>query len=432
MNFKEIIKEVIIEFQHQELPETKPRRTQTPINSGSIITVIGVRRSGKTYLLYNTIKQLLKNKITKEKIIYINFEDERLSLQSDELDLIVQAYYELFPENELSGCYLFFDEIQNISGWENFIRRIFDTKTKNIFITGSNSKLLSREIATSLRGRTISYELYPLSLSEYFDFKNVSKELYTKKQKAIIINLTNEFLIKGGFPELFNISENLRIKKLQEYFNTMLYRDVIERYKISQPSILKFFIKKIFAGIGKPLSVNKIYNDIRSMGYKISNNNLYSFLEYLKNIYLAQLIDEFNFSEIKQAKSNKKAYCIDTGLLSALDMSFSKNYGKLLENMVALEFMKNDIELMYFKKSSECDFIIKKSNSYHPVQVSYNIDEPDTLKREVRGLVSACKHIGQNSGTIITFDREGQIVENGTQINIVPVYKYFLEEHFLL
>lgn len=431
MNFKDVIKDILIEFHHQKLPEVMPRNVQLPVDSGNIISVIGVRRSGKTYLLYRTIKDLLTSNVPINKIIYFNFEDERINIQSSELDQIIQAYYELYPENELSECYLFFDEIQNIEGWEKFIRRLFDTQTKNIFITGSNSKLLSREIATSLRGRTISFDIYPLCFSEYLKFKQAEIAYGSKRQKAKIVNLCYEFLLIGGFPELFYIPEDFRIKKLQEYFNTMLYRDIIERFSISQPYLLKFFVKKIFAGITKPLSVNKIYNDIRSMGYKISNNTLYDFVENVENIFLALLVDEFDFSEIKRAKSNKKAYCIDTGLLSALDISLSKNYGKLLENMVALEFRKNNVEFTYFKDASECDFIIQREDSFRPVQVSYHIDNKDTFKREVRGLVSACDYLGKRKGVIITIDKEDHIVEKGIQIEIVPAYKYFLSKLFL-
>ncbi len=180
---KDIIKNIIINFQTDNLKNSYNRQLDLPINTGIIVTVIGVRRSGKTFLLYQTIKKLLKNEIPKNQILYINFEDERLNLKQSDLDLILQAFMELFPQNKLDNCYFFFDEIQNVPGWEKFVRRIFDTVTTNIFITGSNSKLLSTEIATELRGRTISYTLYPLSFSEFLSFHDTKAEYYGTKQK---------------------------------------------------------------------------------------------------------------------------------------------------------------------------------------------------------------------------------------------------------
>jgi len=184
---KNVLKTIIADFHSQRLRPVLPRTTILPVNSGIIISVIGVRRSGKTYLLYDTIKRLISAGIQKRNIVYINFEDERLSLQKDGLDLILQAYLELYPENDLAECYFFFDEIQNVDGWEKFVRRIYDTISRNIYISGSNSRLLSTEIATELRGRSVSYTLYPLSFSEYLDF-NKAEHYCPVKIRSLIYN----------------------------------------------------------------------------------------------------------------------------------------------------------------------------------------------------------------------------------------------------
>ena len=292
---KQIIKNIILENQNTDLPEVIPRNVEIPTNLNVIVSIIGPRRSGKTYLLYNIINRLVKDKLNKERILFLNFEDERLKLNAENLDLILQAYQEIYPEVNLKDAYFFFDEIQNVNGWEKFIRRIYDTKTRHIFITGSNSKLLSTEIATELRGRTITFTNYPLSFNEYLKFNNIKEELFPQKNKSKIIHYAKKFLTEGGFPETISFDPKNRIRILQQYFNVMIFRDILERYKISSPETLKFFIKKIFASVTKPVSVNKTYNDLRSLGYKISNKYLYEYLTYSNTVFLTQSIRKFDF-----------------------------------------------------------------------------------------------------------------------------------------
>jgi len=428
---KEVIKDIIINFQTNNLKKSYQRQLDLPINTGIIVTVIGVRRSGKTFLLYQTIKKLLENNIPKNHIIYINFEDERLNLQQSDLDLILQAYMELFPQNNLEECYFFFDEIQNVVGWEKFARRVFENISTHIYITGSNSKLLSTEIATELRGRTISYTLYPLSFQEFLSFHDVNNSYYGTKQKNEILLLFDKFLHYGGFPEIYNLDNNLKIKKLQDYFNSIIYKDLIERYNISNPVILKYFIKKILEQVTKPISINKIYNDIKSIGYKVGNNVLYDFLDYIQATFTAITINKFDFSEIKQIKSEKKAYSIDNGILTALDYSFSENKGKLLENLIALETLKQNKEITYFKKNVECDFIIKEKNKYLPVQVSYTIKNADTKQREINGLLAACELLKTKNGIIVTYEEEANEMINDINVSIIPAYKFILDKIIL-
>jgi len=423
---KNVLKTIIADFHATRLRSSLKRNTELPVGSGIIISVIGVRRSGKTFLLYETIKRIIEKGVQKRNIIYINFEDERLTLEKDQLDLILQAYQELYPRQSLAECYFFFDEIQNINGWEKFIRRIYDTVSKNIYITGSNSKLLSTEIATELRGRTISFTLYPLNFEEYLRFNKTGTEYSGTSQKIAILNHFKTFMIFGGFPELIDLDENLKIKKLQDYFNTIIYKDLIERYNISNPVILKFFLKRILSQVTKPVSINRIYNDLRSLGYKISNNILYEYSDYIRMSFTSVLIDKFEYSEIKQTKSEKKAYAIDNGILSAVDYSFSENHGKLLENLTALEILKSGKELMYFKDNLECDFIIRNKKSFSPVQVSYSIQDSDTDEREINGLLKACEYLKVKKGTIVTFEEEDNLKVKNYEIEVIPAWRFIL------
>lgn len=426
---KEILKEIIKDFQSGVLPDSKSRDLSIPIDSGKVITLSGVRRSGKTYLLYETIKSLSHNKISIEQVLYINFEDERLALKQDELDLILQAYRELYPDNHLSECYFFFDEIQNVTGWERFIRRVYDTITTNIFVTGSNSRLLSSEIATSLRGRTITYEVFPLSYKEYLRFHGVEPDIGQSKGKAKAINLFEKFLLEGGFPEILTVeSVQLKNRILQEYFDVMLYRDIAERFNITNMPVLKCFLKRLFENVTKPVSINNIYNELKSQGYKTGKDSLYEYLDAAEAVYLFLAVRKYNVSVLKRELSERKLYSVDNGLLNAITFKFSKDYGKLLENLIFMELSKNTNTVFFYKNSKECDFIVAKDQDISMVvQSAYSIADYKTRKREVEGLISACKRLSVQTGRIITFSEEDNFSEQNIDIQVIPAYKFLLQ-----
>jgi len=423
---KKIIKDIIIENQIAKERKLLHRDFGIPLDSNLIISIIGARRSGKTWLLFDIINQLLHSGLDSSKIVFINFEDERLNLKTEDLNTILESYQELFPDNDLSEVYFFFDEIQNVDSWEKFVRRIYDTKSQHIFITGSNSKLLSSEIATELRGRTISFKVFPFSFKEFLAFgSNERLNIHTQAGRSKLINLSKEFLTSGGFPDILKVDNNIQTRLLQEYFNVMIYRDIIERYKIKNVQVLKFFIKKMFASVTGSFSINKIYNELKSMGYKTSNNYLYDFLNWSNAVFLVQIVNRFHFSEIKQEKSDKKIYIIDNGLISAIDFNISKNFGKLLENQVAMEFIKRGDKIFYFRGKNECDFIVENNSEFSAVQVSWSIKDSDTKTRELKGLLEACKALKTNNGLIITIDEEDEFEYKGLNVSVVPFYKIF-------
>ena len=370
----------------------------------------------------------LSDTIPKTKILFLNFEDERLELGVNELDLILQSFSELYPEQNLSECYFFFDEIQNITNWEKFVRRVYDTISKNIFITGSNSKLLSSEIATSLRGRTLSYEVYPLSFSEYLSFKDIEVDLYSSKSLAYIKNAQDKFLTDGAFPETLFLEEQYRNQtlQLQEYFNVLLYKDLAERYNITNTVALKFFLKRIIASSTKQISINKIYNELKSSGIKIGKNTLYDFLDYVQNIYLALTLHKYDKSLANKELGEKKIYSIDIGLNNATEFKFSDNVGKSLENAVFLELKRNYDEIFYYRDSnSECDFIVNEKNTItRAIQVTYDMNDEDTKKREIKGIINACKNFNLADGVIVTYENEEVITLDEIKIELIPFYKW--------
>jgi len=421
---KDLLKSIMLEFQQRELPALMKRNLEVKTDLPVIVTLIGARRSGKTYMLYQVISELIDKGVARESIIFLNFEDERILLNTNELDLILQAYSEIYPDKQLSDCYFFFDEMQNIDGWEKFVRRIFDNYSKHIFITGSNARLLSTEIADALRGRTITYTVYPLSFVEYLRFKGVEHDVMIPQKKAKVINQALQFIYQGVFPELINFDKKEQIKVLQRYFNTMIFRDIVERYKISDAHLLKFFIKKLFANIGKPLSINKIYNDIRSMGYKVSNNYLYEFEQYCYSVFLSVAVPKFDFSEIKQAKSDRKLYAIDTGLLASVEFSMSENRGKMLENAVLTELTKAGYETYYYKGKYECDFITQQGKELQAIQVSWEIDNQNTKNRKIRALLEVCRILKLQKAQLITFDQKQLLTVDEIEIQLLPFYEW--------
>lgn len=424
---KATIKEVIRNFQNKKIASIISRKINVPLNSGKVVSLIGTRRAGKTYLLYQKISELRSAGLDSSKIIFINFEDERLTFTAKELDLILQSFRELYPEIPLEECYFFFDEIQNVEGWEKFVRRVYDQESKHIFITGSNAKLLSTEIATALRGRTLSYEVYPLSFSEYLEFKGINQDIYVSANKAKIVSGFHQFMLTGGFPELVGEKDtSTRNKILQEYFNVMIFRDLVERFNVANVQVLKYFIKKILTSVTSPISVNRIYNDLKSSGYSTSKNSLYTFFDQVNDIFLLRMIDKFDYSSLKRAKSDKKAYAIDHGFLAALNYQFSEDKGKVLENLVALEFFKRQLDITYFKQTKECDFVVVDREKTTPFQVAYTIENSGTRKRELDGLIAACNFLDCTKGYILTMEEEETISHKGFEIEVVPAWKYFL------
>lgn len=427
MTGKDLLKTIITDSQYRVLPEVWNRTLKIPTNSGKIITLAGVRRSGKTYHLFNLINQLKANGIPKERLLYFNFEDERLHLSSKELNLILEGYQELYPTQKLSDCYFFFDEIQEVKGWEKFINRLYASISQHIFITGSNAKLLSREIATALRGRTVTLEVYPLSFAEYVNVISPGLNPHSSTDKATFVNLFDRFIHQGGFPELVRQEDNLKEKILQEYFNVMVLRDLIERYQITNSSTLKYFCKRIIGASAGEFSVNKIYNELKSQGYQVGKDTLYLYQEYIEAIYLSRFINKYSPSVVKTENSQKKSYVIDQGMGAALDYKLSQDKGRLLETTVALELLKQDKRLAYQQNSHECDFVvIKKGSVTTAIQVAADFSEDKTKAREIKGLIQACLKFGLSKGTILTFDHEEQLNKEDVKITILPAWQYFL------
>jgi predicted AAA+ superfamily ATPase len=378
------------------------------------VIITGIRRCGKSTLL-----QQIRAK-QNERNYYINFDDERLvSFKVDDFQMLLEVFYEIFGEQKT----FYFDEIQNVEQWERFVRRLHDTGNK-VFITGSNARMLSRELGTHLTGRYISCELYPFSFKEFLMFKKpelLNKNCFKTSIKAEIIALFHEYFNTGGFPNFVKTKDELSLKTL---FENILYRDIMVRNNITNEKEIKELVSYI-AGNYARCSTN---SDLaKYIGVK-NPSTVKKYLGFLADSYLVFQTNKFDYSVAAQMLNPKKSYFIDHGLVRRVGFSFSDNSGHLLENLVFIELKRRGYEVYYHNKGLECDFVIKEGKSItSAIQVTYAMQNEKTRKREIDGLLNAMTAYNLQSGLIITDDTEEEITENGKIIKIFPAWKWLLE-----
>ena len=430
------IQEYLADFQKRDLPNLIERDLIVSDNN-KIVTVIGPRRAGKTFFLFQLMKKKLLEKPDKREIIYLNFEDPRLINASvEEIREIIKIHWSLY---ENKGKYLFIDEPQNIEKWEVAVRSLHDEGFK-IYITGSSSKFLSKEIATSLRGRALPYLLLPFSFNEFLKLKNKNFETnkMNSKEMSELFSLTNEFINFGSFPEIIKENtEEEKIRILNSYFELIVFKDIIDRYKIKNSKLIKWLIKTAISSYSNEISVNKIYQTIKSQNIKASKNTLYSYLSLLEDSFFILNNPKFLYSERKKDFIQSKIYLNDTGFVKLIELS--KELDKKMENVIYLELIRRKKvleEINYWKniQQEEVDFVVSKSKKVQRLmQACYNINNPDTKKREVNALLKASKELKCKNLSIVTFDYEGEeecewfgIKE---KINFIPLWKWLLENN---
>ena len=383
-----------------------------------IIAITGVRRSGKTYLMYELMQYLIK-KVNKESIVYINFEDERLSfLETKDLDKIFEYFFEFRkPEGKI---YFFFDEIQNVPKWEKWIARSYE-KYKFI-ISGSNSGLLSSELTSAIAGRYVEIHVYPFSFKEICD-NNLS--IYKIEDVGKIKKKYNYYLEFGGFPEIII---NRRKELLQEYYRSILLKDVISRYNIKYKDVLEKLSLLISSNIGKLFSLYKLNKE-----FDIGINTIKNYVNYIEKSFLFFSLSKFDYSLRKQMFNPKKFYSIDWALSNSINFKFSEDYGRILENVVFIELKRMNNIVYYHKNKHECDFVIKKGlKIVNAIQVTKELND-ENKQREINGLIEALKTYKLKEGTILTAEQEKTFTKTDKQgkkykIIVKPIWKYLLEK----
>ena len=353
-----IAKQIVADFLRRKLDHIVERDHIIPTDIPKIISLLGPRRAGKTSICLQ-LAMRLREEWPGDQILYVNFGDDRFyppDLQ--DMDTLIKAYYELYPQNKDQRVYFFFDEVQEIDHWEKFIRRVSDQENCQIFLIGSSSKLLSREIATSLRGRTLPFEILPLSFHEFLRFNNIEIDANSSKGKAVLQNALLKYLQQGGFPELVFLPETVHRRTVSEYIDLMLYKDLTERFAVRNPRLLKYLLKYVLNNISNLLSVNKIFKDLKSQGYSISKNTVYDYLSYLEEAFILFRVRRWSLSERQQEVNPDKLYCIDPTFKYV--MGGGQDRGRILENMVFLHFRRYGFELHYWQGKQEVDFYVDK------------------------------------------------------------------------
>ena len=430
---------VIKEFQDNELPKDiiKRKIISVDTDSKSIIAIYGPRQSGKTYYFYQLIEELItKDGIKKDKILYVNFEDERLMpFQLSDFESLLDAYYELYPENKGEKIYLFFDEVQNIERWEIAVRRIYDKENARLFITGSSSKLLSKEIASSLRGRTLSYEMLPFSFEEVLiaNEVEVTPEIQYSKSRFRVKAILEDYMKFGGFPRVvLEKVDTTRIKLLQEYLNTLLVRDILERFSIRNPTLIKEIIRYSLSNTAKILSVSNLYK-IYKQKQGITKRTAINYVRMLEDVMLLFLVPKFSRSLKEQIRNPNKEYIIDNGLRVAAGFYLSDDIGIAMENVVFLKLKQDRMndplsEIFYWSNpKSEVDFVLRSgANVKALIQVTYASSKDEVNSRETNGIISASSELHCNNLLVITWDYEAEEKIKGKKIKFIPLWKWLL------
>jgi hypothetical protein len=410
-------------FIKRDILESKDFSSLCDIQEAIIVT--GVRRSGKSYLMRLIWTKIKKDKnVGEDNFLYVNFEDEKmLDFKAEDFSSLLESYFELYKVETEKKIYLFFDEIQNVRGWEKFINRLIEEGKYKIFITGSNATLLSKEMSSSLTGRSFPVSLFPFSFGEFVAWKlsekPTQKDLYQTETRARIKKLFHEYKEQGGFPEV--ILQGFR-PLLQEYMKNIIYRDIVARYKIRHETSLRELASFAVSNIGNAISLEKIAKITRIKSIMTVKN----YFSYLENSYLFFFVPKYSHSIKKQIYNPDKIYVIDTGLYNEVAFSTSGNDGYLLENMAYLEMRRRGEEVYYSSGKNECDFVVREKNKItKAIQVTKRFEHTNR-EREINGLYEAMMEYNLNQGLILTEDESETIERNGKIIIVKPLWEWLL------
>ena len=417
-----------------------------PPRAGNLVTIItGMRRSGKTYRLFQEMERLITSGVNPGHILYFNFEDTRLDPVTPKTgDQVLESFYALYPEAAHEGAYFFFDELQEMEHWGKWLRRIIDTHKATIFVSGSSSKMLSSEFSSELRGRTLEYVQYPFSFREFVTFHfptiDVDSLAYSAIDRAQLQGAFKTYLMQGGFPAVQQLDVNRYVSVLQGYVQRVVARDVLERHNIGNPRGVIAFARKIMQLCGRMLSIRKSENELKSQGFSIGRSFLSDVLGYFEEAFLVQIVRERTRTVSASSTGMVKAYPIDPGLSRANASASTVDEGQALEDAVCIELLRSlsvtrDSAISYGKTREhgyEIDFVVGDAlfdDSLELYQVTQNLSNNATRKRECRALIEAMSEYDTHHATIILGDGEDETIETDSGIiACIPAWRWFLQK----
>lgn len=418
---KNILARYIEEFRERRINLVN-RELKVAESRDFIISIIGPRRAGKTYFCYQQMQD-------KKDFLYANFEDPEFSdFNAMEVKNIIYDYKEIYGK---FPSWIFFDEIQNIKDWEKALISLYETKNFFIIITGSSSKLLSKEIATALRGRTLTYKILPFSFKEYLKAKNIEYKKLRSYSKESEIKYNLRQYLEGSMPQLvFNEEPEFKRRFVTEYLDLVIYRDIVERYKVKNYFILKLMIKQLISSFAKEFSIHKFYNNLKSQGIKVSKKTAYNYLSYIEDSLSVFMLRKFSYALKDSKLSIPKVYICDNSLAHSGD----KSIGRKMENLIFLELLRRKdaepgMEIHYYKTSDgkEVDFVLNKNSKVTQlIQVCYDISDFVTKERELKALIKASKELKCDDLLVVTWEYEGEEGFKEKNIKFIPLWKWLL------
>ncbi len=427
------LQDVILDFRETDLPAGVPRRVDVTPVAGKATVCIGPRRAGKSTFLFQQVRKLLARGVPRDNVLYLNFFDDRLRhLQHDGPGAVPDAYFSLHPEKKnTETVHCFFDEIQVVPGWEPFVDRLMRTEKCEVHITGSSARMLSREIATQMRGRALSWEIFPFSFREFLDFRGIDAAgPLSTRRRLLVRKAFDEYWERGGFPEVAGLDRALRIRIHQEYWGAMLFRDLVERHDVAHPRAVSDLAHRLIDDTASLYSVNRLTGYLKSLGHRAPKSAVSDYVAWFEDAFFLFTVRIFDASLARANTNPKKIYCVDHALVRSVGSGVLVNTGHLLENLVFLALRRRTPEIRYFKSANgrEVDFVAKMPDgSRLLVQVCESLADPRTRRREVAALEQAMAELETRAGTIVTRGEEETIPVAAGAIDVVPAWRFLLD-----
>ena len=410
------------------------RDARLPAIPGKVHAVIGMRRAGKTTFL-RQLQTEARQSLPPERAVYLSFDDDRLAdMDAEQLSLLIEEYYRRYPE--LRGkekVHWFFDEIQLVPGWDRLVRRLLDTEQVEIVVSGSSARMLSREVHTSLRGRGMETIIRPFGFREFLRHRgeepNIEPARWTAAARSLIEKRFREYLSEGGFPEAQGLNTSLRVPLLQSYVDSVLFRDVVERYGISQVTALRWLIRQCLRNPAGEFSIHRLHLDLKAQGHGVAKDAVHALFAHLVDAFLIDAVMLATTSERRRNSNPRKVYPADTGLIGAYETSGRANFGRALETVVHTELLRRGADLGYVRTSRgfDVDFLAQMPGKVPAlIQVCADPGDAYTLTRELRALDDAAQEFPQASRQLLVLDRNSATVSVPSGVAVQPVYEWLL------
>ncbi len=428
------LERVLEEQVARPLPALTTRDIRVPEIEGTATALVGMRRVGKSYLLYQQMKELADAGVPRSSMLFLNLEDDRIGTPSSQtLDDALEYLFRTGPQRHAERAYLFLDEIQVVPGWEQFVVRVLNTENVRVFVTGSSAKLLSTEIATSLRGRSTAVEVLPFSFAEYLRHAGIEPagKPIGAAQRSEMESAFDRYLQVGGFPGVQKLPDVDRVRMLQDYVELVIFRDIVERYPVQNLTALRQLANRLLSDFSREFSINSIHKMMSAQGIRVGKDTLHAYLEHLVDARLINTASIRRASYAARQVNPRKVYCVDHGLAISVAHPSVTDIGPLLENAVYLELRRRygrlhtDAISYFASKAGGADFVVDSGTGEPQVlQVGASLANEGTRAREVRGAIAAMTEVGVRTATIITLYEREEIVTDAGTIRVVPAWRW--------